>query len=189
VTDLDDILSHSRYAPRHGWHDDHRAHDGTPAYLPAMQQVRAELVELLHICQAEGLVGPMLQLGLGNCAASHEVWRARFSQVVTIDWGRCLVGPDLSYPGADTRSAAAIRLASEHAPYDLLFIDAGHSFRDVEHDYLSYGAMVRPGGIVAFHDALSRATYPEVEVHRYVATLPGVRIIGDEVGIAWYQKS
>lgn len=35
---------------------------------------------------------------------------------------------------------------------DLLFIDADHSYEGVKHDFLSYSPLVRPGGIVAFHD-------------------------------------
>ncbi len=178
---LDSIVNDPRYAPRHGWHDDHRAADGTPAYLPAIQQVRAEFLEFLRVVPERG---SCLQLGLGSCDASHAVWRALFAHVTTIDWRECLVNED-RYPGADTRSREAITLAARHAPYDLVFIDAGHSFVDVQHDYLSYGAMARHGGITAIHDALRREAYPEVEVWRFVATLPGVKIIGDEVGIAW----
>ena len=36
------------YAPRWGWHDDHRAADGTAAYLPALQQVRIEYAAFLE---------------------------------------------------------------------------------------------------------------------------------------------
>jgi spermidine synthase len=177
---LDSIVNHPRYAPRHGWHDDHRAADGTPAYLPAMQQVRDEFLEfanLLEFCGARsGQLRSCLQLGLGSCDASHAVWRALFAHVVTIDWRECLAD-DERHSGADTRSAAAITLASRHAPYDLVFIDAGHSFADVQHDYLHYREMLRPGGVIALHDALPRAAYPEVEVHRFIATLSGVKII------------
>jgi hypothetical protein len=184
TTDLDAILSSPAYAPRYGWHDDHRAHDGTPAYLPAMQQVRSEFTELLDLCRSRGLWHRCLQLGMGECDASHAVWQSRFARVVTIDWWVCAVG-DEALPGADTRSADAIKLALANGPYDLIFIDAGHSYRDVEHDHLSYGPMRTPGGVIAFHDALPRPAYSEVGVPAYLATLPGVRVIGDEVGIGW----
>src|SRR5690348_15322197 len=121
VLPIDAILSDPRYAPRYGWHDDHRAADGTPAYLPAMMQVRDELLDLLTVCVERG---SCLQLGLGECDASHAVWRSQFDYVVTIDWRACLVG-DERLPGADTRSMEAIRLALANGPYDLVFIDAG----------------------------------------------------------------
>lgn len=43
---------------------------------------------------------------------------------------------------------------------DFLFIDGGHDFRTVKSDWENYGPLVRPGGIVAFHD-LGRQ-YPDV---------------------------
>lgn len=191
MTDLDAILADPRWSPRRGWHDDHRHHDGTPAYLPAMMQVRQEFIDFLEVCAAFHLGASVLQLGMGECDASHEVWRARFNRVVTIDWRVCRVDDGIVaeiLPGSDTRSRYAISLASANAPYDLVFIDAGHSLDDVQHDYLSYGAMLRPGGIVAMHDAIPRPAYPEVGVPAFVATLPHARIIGEEVGIAWVER-
>lgn len=181
---IDTIVNDPRHAPYHGWHDDHRAADGTPAYLPAVQQVRAEMVAFLATCAALGLYGACLQLGLGTCDASHELWRAHFDRVVTIDRARCLVDRAPCH-GDDTASPDALRLAAMFGPYDLVFIDAGHSFEDVRRDHVTYGPLLKPGGIVAFHDAIARPAYPEVGVPAYVAALPGVQIIGNEVGIAW----
>lgn len=36
--------------------------------------------------------------------------------------------------------------------YDLVFIDGDHTFEGVKLDWNYYGNLVRPGGIVAFHD-------------------------------------
>lgn len=188
MTDIDAILNDPRWSPRHGWHDDHRHHDGTPAYLPAMMQVKSEFEEFLRICAERNIRASALQLGIGECDASHEVWRARFSRVVTIDWRVCRVDDEETLPGADTRSRAAIVLAARYAPYDLVFVDAGHSLSDVRHDYLSYGTMLRRGGVVALHDAIARSGYPEVGVPAFVATLRHAKVIGDEVGIAWVER-
>jgi cephalosporin hydroxylase len=35
---------------------------------------------------------------------------------------------------------------------DVLFIDGDHTYDGVKHDFLSYSPLVRPGGIIAFHD-------------------------------------
>ena len=35
---------------------------------------------------------------------------------------------------------------------DFLFIDGDHSYRGVKSDYEMYNSLVRPGGIIAFHD-------------------------------------
>ena len=37
-------------------------------------------------------------------------------------------------------------------PIDLLFIDGDHSYDGVKQDYEMYCSLVRPGGIIAFHD-------------------------------------
>jgi MMP 1-O-methyltransferase len=39
------------------------------------------------------------------------------------------------------------------APIDLLFIDAHHSYEAVIRDYTTWAAFVKPGGVVALHDA------------------------------------
>ena len=185
VVDLHRVLSDPAYAPRHGWHDDHRDADGTPAYRPAVQQVRAEFLALAEVLRARGLCGSCLQLGLGECDASHALWREIFARVVTIDWRACLVDDEITFrPGMDTGSRSAFELAYQHSPYDLIFIDAGHSYEEVRRDHRTYGPLLRPRGIVAFHDALPRAAYPEVEVWRYVKEI-GAHVIGDEVGVAW----
>ena len=184
VNDIDSFLRSPLYAPRWGWHDDHRHLDGTPDYRPAIQQVRGEFVEFLDLLRARGLCGSCLQLGMGECDASHEVWRHRFAHVVTIDRGRCKVD-DALLQGLDTHDKTALALASVYGPYDLVFIDAGHSLEDVRNDHRDYMPLLRPRGIVAFHDALERPEYPEVGVPAYLSTLLNVHMIGSEVGIAW----
>jgi hypothetical protein len=38
---------------------------------------------------------------------------------------------------------------------DILFIDGDHSYEGVKADFLAYSSMVRPGGLIAFHDIVS----------------------------------
>lgn len=40
------------------------------------------------------------------------------------------------------------------APLDVLFIDGDHSYQGVKADFLLYSPMVRPGGVIAFHDII-----------------------------------
>lgn len=185
------IARGGRFAPYWGWHDDHRQVDQTPAYRPALQQVRREYAEFLDVLAAEGdsMVYACLQLGMGECDASHEAWRISFMDVVTLDWGAVAIN-DARHAGVDVSSAEAVQAAAVYAPYDLLFIDAGHSAEDARRDHANYGPMVRPGGIVAFHDALRRPGFEDaVRVWEYLETLrEPVRVIGDEVGIAWMRK-
>lgn len=58
-------------------------------------------------------------------------------------------------------------------PVDLLFIDGDHTFEGVKADYEMYSPLVRPGGLIAFHDVCGHPTMPFIEVDRFWATLPG----------------
>lgn len=180
-----------RFSPYWGWHDDHRATDQTPSYRPALQQMRGEYEEFLGVLLRELGDGRQrcLQLGMGECRASHAAWRTMFSEVVTLDYGVVAVN-DASYPGVDVSHPDAVQVAASCAPFDLLFIDAGHSAEDARRDHMNYGPMVRPGGIVAFHDALRRPGFEDaVQVWRYLEQLRApVRVIGREVGIAWLRR-
>lgn len=51
--------------------------------------------------------------------------------------------------------------------FDFLFIDGDHHYADVRADYEIYGPLVRPGGIIAFHDTMRLPGEIEgVEVHK-----------------------
>jgi hypothetical protein len=188
VEDVDAVAYSNRWLPRRGWHDDHRVHDRTPSYMPALMQVRAEFAAFIGILQHFNLIGgKCLQLGMGECEASHSAWRALFRHVLTIDWAVIADDQNRIRPGLDTHAAAARAVAKTRAPYDLLFIDAGHKMEDVIADHRDYGPLVRPGGIVAFHDACKRPGYEdEIDVWRYLESLDvHNNLIGTEVGIAW----
>ena len=47
-----------------------------------------------------------------------------------------------------------IEKARELGPYDFAFIDADHRYESVKADWETYGPMVVPGGVIAFHDTL-----------------------------------
>jgi hypothetical protein len=178
----------SRWQPYSGFHDDHRGKDRTPEYKPAVQQCREEFYALVEVLKQHGLGKNMLQLGLGTTTASHELWRKVFSEVTTIDSWLCM-NDGTNYTGMNTHSMEAIKFAERFAPYDFLFIDAGHKYKDVEQDFYCYTNMVRQGGIIAFHDALKRPTYEEeIEVWKFLDTLRqsmAVNMIGTEIGTAW----
>lgn len=49
---------------------------------------------------------------------------------------------------------------------DFAFIDGDHTYEGVKADYRLYSPMVRPGGIIAFHDILPRPDLPDIQVNR-----------------------
>lgn len=50
-------------------------------------------------------------------------------------------------------------------PIDLLFIDGDHTYKGVRQDFEMYSPLVRPGGLIAFHDIINRQ-WKQCEVHR-----------------------
>ena len=49
---------------------------------------------------------------------------------------------------------------------DFAFIDGDHTEQGVRQDLAMFGPLVRPGGLIAFHDILPRPEYPDIQVHR-----------------------
>lgn len=57
---------------------------------------------------------------------------------------------------------------------DLLFIDGDHTYAGVQEDYETYGAFVRPGGLIAFHDINADSDqFQDVEVAQFWTQLDG----------------
>jgi predicted O-methyltransferase YrrM len=54
----------------------------------------------------------------------------------------------------DPATVAQLRALLGSRTIDLLFIDADHSYEGVARDYEMYAPLVRPGGLIAFHDVL-----------------------------------
>jgi hypothetical protein len=56
-------------------------------------------------------------------------------------------------------------------PVDMLFIDGDHSYHGVKADYELYSPLVRPGGLIGFHDICTHPDQPYIQVNRFWATL------------------
>lgn len=52
----------------------------------------------------------------------------------------------------------------EQQSIDFAFIDGDHTYEGVKADFYDYGPLVRPGGIIAFHDILYREKQPTIRV-------------------------
>lgn len=50
---------------------------------------------------------------------------------------------------------------------DFLFIDGDHTEKGVESDYNDYAHLVRPGGLIAFHDILEKQPVPTNQVYYF----------------------
>jgi predicted O-methyltransferase YrrM len=63
-------------------------------------------------------------------------------------------GVTLTVIAGDSRQAATVEAARAHAPYDWIFIDAGHFLEEVTDDWRNYSPMCAPGGVVLLHDII-----------------------------------
>jgi predicted O-methyltransferase YrrM len=59
-------------------------------------------------------------------------------------------------------------------PIDMLFIDGDHTYEGVKRDFELYRPLLKPGGIIAFHDVLDTPMHRlhGCEVHRLWQELP-----------------
>lgn len=60
-----------------------------------------------------------------------------------------------------------VRAALGGQPIDFLFIDGDHTEDGVQRDYELYRGLVRPGGLIAFHDIVERQPLPTNQVYRF----------------------
>lgn len=56
----------------------------------------------------------------------------------------------------DPKTFEAVKACYDGQLIDFAFIDGDHSFEGVTQDFYMYGPLVRPGGLIAFHDILPR---------------------------------
>ena len=73
-------------------------------------------------------------------------------------------GSQLVIVEGDSMSADTIAAAAEHAPFDWVWIDAGHFEHEAQADWDNYGTLCAPGGIVCLHDILTHPSHPAIEV-------------------------
>ncbi|MCA8978004.1 MAG: class I SAM-dependent methyltransferase [Planctomycetes bacterium] len=179
-----------------GWHRD----DLVP-YDPAIQQIRSELFEFLQLAMQRGC-RHSVQIGLGMHGGTHFAFRRCFESVTTVEYDQNLIDryqahdPDLDagdrfVTGCSWDGDTVARVAAFPEPVDLLFIDGGHRFDEVKADWLAYKHLVRPGGIIAFHDSVRRCKPVDVAVDRFLAWLEqeyGIVVthIGTTLGIGYY---
>ena len=83
----------------------------------------------------------------------------------------------------DARSLQQVKTALAGEPLDLLFIDGDHSYEGVKQDFLLYRNLVRPGGMIAFHDVAVHPPHKQCEVDRLWAEVsreyPAMEFIED----------
>lgn len=123
------------------------------------QQKPAELTGFLELLAT---LGPevVVEIGVAD-GGTLWAWRQYAPLVIGIDTGGELadIVGDSHHP--DTFSALLERL--DGRPIDTLFIDGDHSYAGARADHDLYAPLVRPGGLIAFHDIAAEST-PDYEI-------------------------
>jgi hypothetical protein len=130
-----------------------------------IQQVRDEIKEFIEVILNKGYTNNILEIGLGYYGGTHILWQHIFNQVVTIElnllvalkfkMSERLNGKDKIILG-DSHKSKTWDKAYKYAQYDVLFIDADHTYQGVKSDYLDYSKLVKHNGIIAFHDSICK---------------------------------
>lgn len=71
----------------------------------------------------------------------------------------------LARDSQDPATAAGVTRALGGAPVDFLWIDGDHRDAGVRRDFALYSPMVRPGGLIAFHDIHPDPRFPDNQSH------------------------
>jgi cephalosporin hydroxylase len=92
-----------------------------------------------------------IDLRRGQFGGGYAAWRGRLYRSFAQETQRVeLVAGDSHQPA--TREQVRRLLAGE--ALDLLFVDGDHTLEGVKRDYDDYAPLLRPGGLVAFHDVV-----------------------------------
>lgn len=67
----------------------------------------------------------------------------------------------------NSRYPKTVREVERLGPYDFIFVDGDHTVAGVACDYLTYRRMVRPGGVMVFHDILPDRSDSKIEIYKY----------------------
>ncbi len=140
---------------------------------PHIHQDHEEFRKFFKIVQA---INPKRILEIGVCHGGTLLfWQEIGDQIIGIDYESITHGGDKArifdsngltggIPKEWFNSKVELVIKDSHAPatleyikeimpeIDLLFIDGDHSYQGCKQDWDMYGPLVRPGGIVAFHD-------------------------------------
>lgn len=73
-------------------------------------------------------------------------------------------GSEIVQIRADSTLPETVKKIKEHAPFDFIFIDGGHTYGIAMADWQNYWPMLSVGGLLAFHDIAYSRDNPECGV-------------------------
>ncbi|MFC1773015.1 class I SAM-dependent methyltransferase [Pseudomonadota bacterium] len=139
--------------------------------------------EINALAEAVDKLKPRIILEIGTArAGTLLLWSSLASEkVISCDIADMTVQDELyrSLPPPDSDCEVVLLSGDSHTEefkqrvvrelageqVDFLFIDGDHRLEGVTTDYNNYRELVRPGGIIAFHDILEKQPLPENQVY------------------------
>jgi len=134
-----------------------------------IQQNREELERFVDVLLKHD-TNSCLEIGLGFFGSTHFLWRQIYDRVITIEknferireFGRNMKyfygdwvlddGHSEFFVGYSNDEKLISNVYKNVSEIDFLFIDGNHSYESVLCDFLLYYPLVKPGGIIGFHD-------------------------------------
>lgn len=131
-------------------------------------KIAQDPLELWQVIESLNVLRPARTLEIGvQYGGTTRFWQLLTSDlVVALDLDHTQLTVDFSDAPAplfiqgDSTSQEIIEKVEEHAPYDFLWIDGGHTWEIVKTDWDNYSPMVRPGGLVGIHDVKAQKEGP-----------------------------
>jgi predicted O-methyltransferase YrrM len=141
--------------------------------------------EILALANAVRELKPATILEIGTCnGGTLFIWSNLASEcVITCDLNKSKIREELyqAFPPPDSACEIISLAGDSHQTaffekvkeslngrkVDFLFIDGDHTEAGVRSDYNMYSPLVRPGGIIAFHDILERQPVPDNQVYYF----------------------
>ena len=120
------------------------------------QQVRQELYDFLELLLNYNTKS-ILQVGLGHWGSTHFVLSLLLEKITTIEYDSEFIERYSAEIDNDFETLIQGDSTIVHEEitelYDAVFIDGNHSYEYVKQDLENYWSKVKPGGIIALHDA------------------------------------
>lgn len=112
----------------------------------------SKLLEIVDRIKPEKILEIGVHRGL-SIKAWRQAWPDAFVVGVDSDFGP-LEFTDFEQVLGDSHDPETKEKFSTVGQFDFIFIDGDHTLEGVRKDYEMYGSLVRPGGIMAFHDIM-----------------------------------
>jgi len=164
-----------------------------------IQQVREEILNLCEVLLKSNSCQTAVEIGMGNCGGSHYLWSLIFDRVFSIDVNQPLIERHIldQKPHSD-QSTFICGLSHDREiineagrlikSCDFLLIDGDHLRYAVEADWRTYSHLVKPGGIIAFHDT-KEDIRGHTEVASFVKDLDKGYVTGNPIRMQYIHNS